>query len=150
MSDYDNPWTFEGTVFVDDHIGDYYGFVYMITNLTNLKKYIGRKYFYQVRKPPGKKRRVTKPSNWKVYYGSNEVLKNDIEKIGKEHFKRQILSLHKTKGDVNYTEVKEQFLHNVLEQDDYYNENINGKWHKPPDHIIEARRVAWGNAKFLG
>ena len=140
---YDNPWTFEGSVFTDDDIGDHFGFVYMITNLTDMRKYIGRKYFYTIRKQKGKARRVRKISDWKDYYGSSDELKEDIEKTGKNHFKRMILSLHKTKGDVNYNEVKEQFINNVLEDDTFYNSNINGKWHRPPDHIVEARKVAW-------
>tara|TARA_R100000426_G_scaffold74680_1_gene52373 strand:+ start:39 stop:470 length:432 start_codon:yes stop_codon:yes gene_type:complete len=141
--DYENPWTFEGTPFTDNDIGDFFGFVYMITNLTDMRKYIGRKYFYTIRKQKGKTRRVRKISDWKDYYGSSDELKEDIEKIGKNNFKRMILSLHKTKGDVNYNEVKEQFLNNVLEDDTFYNNNINGKWHRVPQHIMEARRIAW-------
>lgn len=140
---YENPWTFEGSVFTDNDIGEFFGFVYMITNLNDGRKYIGRKYFYTIRKQAGKSRRVRKLSDWKDYYGSSDELKEDIEKLGKNSFKRIIISLHKTKGDVNYNEVKEQFLNNVLEDDSFYNSNINGKWHRPPDHIVEARKVAW-------
>lgn len=140
---YDNPWVFEGLTFESEDIGDHFGFVYMITNLTNGRKYIGRKYFYTIRKQAGKSRRVRKESNWKDYYGSSDELKADIEVIGERYFKRIIISLHKTKGDVNYSEVKEQFINNVLEDDTFYNSNINGKWHRPPDHIVEARKVAW-------
>lgn len=140
---YDNPWTFEGTVFLEEHIGEYFGFVYMITNLNTMRKYIGRKYFYTIRKQKGKTRRVRKMSDWMDYYGSSDVLNEDIGSSEKKWFKRQIISLHKTKGDVNYNEVKEQFLNNVLEDSTFYNNNINGKWHTPPDHIIQARKVAW-------
>ena len=49
--DYENPWIYEGRPFTSDDIGDYYGFVYRITNTTNGKTYIGRKYFVQKRKP---------------------------------------------------------------------------------------------------
>ena len=45
--DYENPWMYEGNPFTSDDIGDYYGFVYRITNTTNGKQYIGRKYFIQ-------------------------------------------------------------------------------------------------------
>ena len=57
----------------------------------------------------------------------------------KNNYKRQILSLHTTKGDVNYEEVKQLFLNNVLEDSDYYNDNINGKLYKKPEHIREGR-----------
>lgn len=140
---YDNPWTFEGQVFESEDIGPHFGFVYLIFNRVNGRKYIGRKYFYNIRKQPGKSRRVRKESDWKDYYGSSDELKKDVEELGKENFRRIITSLHKTKGDVNYTEVKEQFLNNVLEDDSFYNENINGKWHSPPQHIVEGRKVAF-------
>ena len=140
---YDNPWTFEGSVFTEEHIGENFGFVYMITNLNTMRKYIGRKYFYTIRKQKGKSRRVRKMSDWMDYYGSSDELNEDIQHSEKKFFKRQIISLHKTKGDVNYNEVKEQFLNNVLEDSTFYNSNINGKWHTPPDHIIQARKVAW-------
>ena len=41
--DYENPWMYEGKPFTSDDIGDYYGFVYRITNINNRKSYIGRK-----------------------------------------------------------------------------------------------------------
>ena len=68
--DYENPWIYCNRPFSSDDIDDFYGFVYNITNLTNKRQYIGRKYFWSHRKPPGKKRRVKKESDWKKYYGS--------------------------------------------------------------------------------
>ena len=112
--DYENPWIYEGRSFTSDDIGDYYGFVYRITNTTTQKSYIGRKYFVQKRKPRGAKRRVTSESDWKRYYGSSEELKQDIRENGRDTFRREILSLHKTLGKVNYEETKQLFLHNVL------------------------------------
>ena len=132
--DYENPWIYEGVPFTSDDIGDYYGFVYRITNTTNEKSYIGRKYFVQKRKPKGGKRRVTSESDWKRYYGSSEDLKQDIRRGGKDSFRREILSLHKTLGKVNYEETKQLFIHNVLMEslDDgtpmYYNSNILGRY----------------------
>ena len=120
--------------FTSDDIGDYYGFVYRITNTTNEKSYIGRKYFVQKRKPKGGKRRVTSESDWKRYFGSSDELKQDIKRIGRSSFRREILSLHKTLGKVNYEETKQLFIHNVLMEalDDgtpkYYNSNILGRY----------------------
>ena len=136
MAKYTNPWIFKGSVFDSDDIGDHYGFVYCITNTTTGKSYIGRKYFVQKRKPKGGKRRVTSESNWKQYYGSSDELKQDIRRDGKNTFKREILSLHKTLGKVNYEETKQLFLHNVLAEklDDgspaYYNNNILGRYYR--------------------
>ena len=134
--DYENPWIYEGRPFTSDDIGDYYGFVYRITNTTTQKSYIGRKYFYQKRKPRGGKRRVTSESDWKRYYGSSDDLKQDIRSLGRGSFRREILSLHTTLGKVNYEETKQLFLHNVLTEalDDgtpkYYNSNILGRYMK--------------------
>jgi len=136
VAEYTNPWIYKGGIFNSDDIGDNYGFVYRITNTTNSKSYIGRKYFVQKRKPKGGKRRVTSESNWKQYYGSSDELKQDIRRDGKNTFKREILSLHRTLGRVNYEETKQLFLHNVLAEklDDgspaYYNSNILGRYYR--------------------
>tara|TARA_R100001129_G_scaffold109651_1_gene75224 strand:- start:558 stop:1028 length:471 start_codon:yes stop_codon:yes gene_type:complete len=132
--DYENPWTYQGTTFTSDDINDFFGFVYCITNLQTGKRYIGRKYFTQRRKPRGSKRRVTSESDWKKYYGSSSELKEDVKHFGKSLFKREILSLHTTLGKVNYEETKQLFLNNVLMEalDDgtpaYYNSNILGRY----------------------
>ena len=132
--DYENPWIYKGNPFTSDDIGDYYGFVYRITNTINGKSYIGRKYFVQKRKPKGGKRRVTSESDWKRYFGSSDELKQDIKRIGRSSFRREILSLHTTLGKVNYEETKQLFIHNVLMEalDDgtpkYYNSNILGRY----------------------
>ena len=134
--DYENPWTYQSTTFTSSDINDFFGFVYRIINLESGKQYIGRKYFTSRRKPRGGKRRVTSESDWKRYYGSSEELKADVKRLGKEKFKREIISLHKTLGKVNYEETKQLFLNNVLMEalDDgtpaYYNSNILGRYMK--------------------
>ena len=131
---YENPWLYEGKPFTSDDIGDFFGFVYRITNLQSGRQYIGRKYFYQKRKPKGSKRRVTSESDWKRYYGSSAELKSDVKQFGKEIFRREIISLHKTIGRVNYEETRQLFLNNVLTEADtdgtpkYYNSNILGRY----------------------
>lgn len=132
--DYENPWYYNNECFTSDDIGDNYGFVYCITNLANGKSYIGRKYFWSFRTPPGKKRKVKSESDWKKYYGSCPELKDDIKLYGKLQFKRTILSLHKTKGITNFEETRQLFLNNVLTEamEDgtpaYYNSNILGRY----------------------
>ena len=131
---YDNPWRYDGKIFDTINIGDNFGFVYLITNKSNGRSYIGRKYFWSFRTPPGKKRKVKQESDWKKYYGSCPELKEDVKKYGKEIFGREILSLHVTKGQCNYEETKQLFLNNVLIEalDDgspaYYNSNILGRY----------------------
>ena len=132
--DYDNIGHSTANTFTSEDIKSYVGFVYLITELDTNKKYIGRKYFYQLRKTKGKSKRVRSESDWKKYYGSSKELLEQIKTKEKNNYKRQILSLHTTKGDVNYEEVKQLFLNNVLEDSDYYNDNINGKWYKKPQN----------------
>ena len=136
QTDYENPWTYQGSTFTSDDINGFFGYVYCITNLQSGKKYIGRKYFTSRRKPRGGKRKVTSESDWKRYYGSSDELKADVKRLGKENFRREIISLHKTLGKVNYEETKQLFLNNVLMEalDDgspaYYNSNILGRYMK--------------------
>ena len=134
--DYENPWYYKGTAFTSDDIGDFFGYVYLITNKSTGKKYIGRKYFVQKRKPKGGKRRVTSESDWKRYYGSCPELKEDIKLLGKPSFSREILSLHTTKGRTNYEETRQLFLHDVLTKTltdgtpAFYNSNILGRYYR--------------------
>ena len=85
---------------------------------------------------PGKKRKVKSESDWKKYYGSCPELKEDVGRLGKSNFSRHILSLHKTKGKVNFEETRQLFLHNVLTEslDDgtpaYYNGNILSRYYR--------------------
>ena len=136
MVDYENSWYYKGTDFTSDDIGDFFGYVYLITNKSTGKKYIGRKYFVQKRKPKGGKRRVTSESDWKRYYGSCPELKEDIKLLGKPSFSREILSLHTTKGRTNYEETRQLFLHNVLTKTltdgtpAFYNSNILGRYYR--------------------
>ena len=131
---YENPWTYLEQAFDSESIGDNFGFVYCITNKSNQRQYIGRKYFCSFRKPPGKKRKVKQESDWKKYYGSCPELKEDIKKYSKETFSRVILSLHTTKGLCNYEETKQLFLNNVLSEaldngtPAFYNSNILGRY----------------------
>jgi hypothetical protein len=132
--DYENPWIYNGKPFTSADIGEYFGFVYLITNKLNKRKYIGRKYLWQFRTPKGKKRKVKSESDWKNYYGSCPELKEDIIKFGRENFSRIILSLHKTKGKTNFEETRQLFVNGVLTEalDDgipaFYNSNILSRY----------------------
>lgn len=130
MSTYKNPWIHKGSVFDSDDISCYYGFVYLIEHIPSGKKYIGRKYFHSYRKPPKGSRRKKSESDWKTYYGSNKELQEWVKSEGEENFRREILRLYKTKGGVNYGEIKEQFERRVLETDEYINDQIAGKYYK--------------------
>lgn len=126
-------------------IGDYFGFVYRITDLSNNKKYIGKKWFWStVKRPPlkGQKRRRTikKESDWQKYYGSSDEVKLLVEQRGPDQFKREILRLCQSKGECTYWEAKLQFELDVLLKDEYYNEFIGCKIHsKHVKHLIDEK-----------
>ena len=126
-------WTYNDKLF-DETPEDYQGFVYMITDLTNNKKYIGKKFFWKPKTLPvtkTRKRRVKTrvESDWRSYYGSSTEVKLLVEKHGAESFKREILKLCKTKGECSYYEAKMQFEYDVLLSDEFYNEFIGCKIH---------------------
>ena len=125
-----NPsWTFEGNI-IDSIPEEYEGFVYLITNTTNNKKYIGKKLAkFKTTKPPLKgkknKRRGHKESDWKEYWGSSDSLQADVAALGPENFTREILYMCHGRGEMSYLEAREQFDRRVLESDEYYNGIIN-------------------------
>ena len=134
--DYANPWLYKGTTFTSADIGDFFGYVYCITNLKSGRKYIGRKNFQQHRKHRGSRRKRTSESNWKKYYGSSKELNEDRKLLGNQTFKREILSLQATAGKVNFEETRQLFLNNVLTESltdgtpAYYNSNILGRYYR--------------------
>lgn len=130
----DLSWLWNGEKFKFEDYAWAFGFVYRITNNLTGKKYIGRKYFYSTNKirKKGRKNRmiVRKQSNWIDYYGSSKTLQVDITEYGKENFTREILSLHESRGDVNYNEIRQQILADVLNSDLYYNDNIMNRYYR--------------------
>ena len=126
-------WLYENKE-VNELPEDCVGFVYQITNTTNGRMYIGKKLarFKRSRRPlKGRKnkRRYTVSSDWKYYYGSSDLLLADVEKLGKDNFKREILFYCKSKAELSYIEAREQFARKVLESDDYYNGHIRVRVH---------------------
>jgi hypothetical protein len=121
-------WQYDGKVFTEVPKG-MEGFVYIITNLTNQKKYIGKKHFWTRQKDRKTGRRKTLESDWKNYFGSCDELNEDVKTLGKEHFLREILYLCPHKKSMSYYETYEQFNRNVLLSEDYYNTNIGGTFY---------------------
>ncbi len=126
MASYENPWMYQGREFDDEDAEGYLGFVYRITSPTG-KQYIGKKIlsFSKRKKLKGKRvQRLRTPSDWKAYYGSSKALLADIELFGAQHFKREILVLCKTKGDMSWEESRRIILENALMRDDFYNDYL--------------------------
>ena len=125
---------------------DCIGFVYLITNKTNDRKYVGKKLAkfskttYKVVKLKNgtkKKKKVRSKidSDWMEYYGSSIELSKDVEILGRENFTREILYFCKSKAECSYIEAREQFTRRVLESMDYYNGQISVRVHG--SHIID-------------
>mgnify|MGYP003344774718 FL=1 len=124
---------------------DCVGFVYLITNLTSDRKYIGKKlakfsktsYKTVTLKNGTKKKKKIKSkvdSDWLEYYGSSIELNKDVELLGEENFRREILFFCKSKAECSYIEAREQFTRKVLETTDYYNGQISVRVHG--SHIL--------------
>jgi len=132
-------WYYQGTL-VEQLPEDCVGYVYCITNITNNRKYIGKKLakfaktsYKTVKLKNGtkKKKRVRSKidSDWQEYWGSSPNLQADIDILGKENFTREILHYCNSKAVTSYIEAREQFDRKVLESDDYYNGIINCRIH---------------------
>jgi hypothetical protein len=137
-------WIFEDSP-VETLPEDCVGFVYIITNLTNNRKYIGKKLakfsrttYRMVKLKNGKKKRKRIKgkidSDWQTYYGSSPELQRDVEELGVDKFAREILYYCNSKAECSYIEAREQFARRVLETTDYYNGIINCRIHG--SHII--------------
>jgi hypothetical protein len=136
-------WYYDGVEFTSEMIEDYIGYVYCITDLKNNKKYIGKKLFRSTRrlaplKGKTRKRTVIKESDWQDYFGSSEEVKLLVSELGSDNFKREILHLCNTKGELSYMELKEQMLREVLLNDDYYNGIIQVKIHR--SHVKNLKK----------
>jgi hypothetical protein len=128
-------WYYNGEEFTSEMIEDNVGFVYIITNVSNNRKYVGKKTLVSKRKLPplkGKKRRRTKivESKWQDYFGSSDEVNAILEEHGRDIFKREILHLCKSKSEMSYLELKEQMDREVLLNDEYYNGIIQVKIHR--------------------
>lgn len=123
-------WLYEGVEFenLDSKV---YGFVYEITNKVNGKKYIGRKFLTQssYKQVKGKRKKIRKESDWKEYWGSSEILQEEISQYGKENFDRKILKLCNSRSACSYWESKYIFETNALIREDYYNNWVSCRIH---------------------
>ncbi len=128
----------------EEEIKPFVGFVYLITDLTNNKKYVGKKNLWSTRRLAplkGYKRKRVKvtQSDWQNYYGSSEEVKLLVENSGRDRFKREILRLCISKGECSYYEMREQMVRDVLlKPDEYYNAFVGGKIHRK--HVLKEKK----------
>jgi hypothetical protein len=137
-------WLYQNQL-VDILPEDCVGFVYLITNLSSERKYIGKKLAkfskttqrtVKLKNGTKKKKKIRSKvdSDWRDYYGSSPELTRDVELQGKDNFTREILFYCSSKAECSYVEAREQFNRRVLESDDYYNGHIQVRVHG--SHII--------------
>ena len=127
------------------NINDYEGYIYMTSFLDANKIYIGKKnFFHNTNVKLGKKelanlptargkkptkKKVTKESDWKTYYGSAQEVKDLLKVTPKDRVIRSVLHICKTKKELTYYECKYLFQYGVLEPESkYINDNILGKF----------------------
>jgi hypothetical protein len=127
-------------------INEYEGYIYMTTILDTGRKYIGKKNFFHntnvklgkkelanlptARGKKPSKKKVTKESDWKTYYGSAQEIKDSVKQYPKERITRTLIRLCKSKKELTYYECKYLFDYNVLEPNSgFINDNILGKFY---------------------
>ena len=131
---------------ITDFPDNTFGFVYRIVHKPTGKSYIGKKVFQfnlkrkltkkdlelyegvQGRKPKFKV--IQKESDWKTYYGSNTQIKQWVKDGKQEELKREILAWGLDKKHLTYLETKYLFMYEVLEKEEFLNDNILGKFFK--------------------
>ena len=130
----------------DFNTDEYYVYVYLTTNLETNRQYIGKKIFKHTQnKKLGKKelaalptqrgrvpskKKIVKESDWKTYYGSADEVKQWAKTTPTDKLIRVVLRLCKTKISLSYYEVKYQMIYGVLENEEWCNDSILGKFYR--------------------
>ena len=134
-------WTFQNQP-VEQLPDDCIGFVYLITNNTNGRMYIGKKLAkfskttqktIKLKNGTKKKRKIRSKvdSDWRDYWSSSDELKSDVVKLGESNFIREILRFCNSKNELSYYEAKYQFDYDVLlDENKWYNGWISVKVRK--------------------
>jgi hypothetical protein len=137
-------WVYKGEVFNDSKIPEgALGFIYEMEAIIDGQavRYIGKKNFYSTTKKKfgvkalanmedkrAKKYTIQVKPNYQNYYSSNKVLQ-DAHKAG-VIIKRFMVRICFSKTELTYHETKFQFVREVLEKEEYLNQNILGRFYK--------------------
>ena len=129
-------WLYNDKEFTEEDVGESFGFVYLIENLIDNRRYVGKKFFTRAgtKQIKGKKKKVRLSSGWSNYWSSSKELQEDVKKLGEENFKRTILYLCKSRSECSYRETKEIFTRDALLSEKYYNSWVSCKIHKA--HVL--------------
>lgn len=125
-------WIYNGELAIPE---DFFGFIYIITNTVNGKRYIGKKQARKIAKlqplkGKTRKRHVVKETDWKTYTSSSDKVNHDLIEYGKDKFIFEIVKFCCSKSELAYEELKLQMHHDVLLNDSYYNGIINVRLNK--------------------
>lgn len=134
-------WLYNERQVDESQLEGFIGFVYVIDNLEDDRAYIGKKLlkFKRTKKVKGRRKKFEIDSDWKTYWGSNKLLQQDVKELGESSFRRTILRLCTSRGEMNYYEAKYQFDLGVLESDAWYNDAIMVRVHR--SHIKKLTHV---------
>ena len=129
-------WLYNDKEFTEEDVGESFGFVYLIENLIDNRRYVGKKFFTRAgtKQIKGKKKKVRLSSGWSNYWSSSKELQEDVKKLGEENFTRTILYLCKSRSECSYRETKEIFTRDALLSEKYYNSWVSCKIHKA--HVL--------------
>jgi hypothetical protein len=139
-------WLYNNEVIetIEDIPTNTFGFIYITTHIPSGMAYIGKKSLYhnvkrkltkkELAEQTGRGRKSTtetiqKESDWKTYYGSEDFIKQRIKEKKQDEFKREIIHFVENKKMLTYFECKYQFIYGVLENENYLNSNILGKFY---------------------
>ncbi len=126
-------WLYQNKVLTEENIPvGAIGFIYLITNLKDGKKYIGKKLLTMAatKQVNGRKKKTRKQSNWVNYWSSCDELKADVKLLGEDNFTREVLVFTFTLSTHTYLENKYLYVNEVLESNQWYNSNISAKIYK--------------------
>lgn len=126
-------WTYQDRPFNPETLpDDLISFVYIIENIGTGQKYIGKKGFLSatrktvtLKNGKKKKKRVFVESDWRQYYGSSKEFTEEVDRNGRDCYRREILHLCHSKGAASYLEAAEQIKRHVLFRADYSNKWIS-------------------------
>jgi hypothetical protein len=138
-------WFYKGRTINEEDVEGYVGFVYIIADNHNNKKYIGKKLLTKAayKTVKGKRKKVRKKSDWEEYYGSNKTLQEEVKRLGTECFTRTILYLCKTKAECSYYETWEIFRQEALLKQEFYNDWVSTRIRKDHlKHLSEKRNTS--------
>ena len=124
-------WTYQGDTLVSIEAvpKNAIGFIYLITQVSTGKKYIGRKLLTKAatKTVNGKKKKLRVESDWKDYWSSSPKIKQWIDENGYDDFRREVLLFVESKSQLMYAEEAALYHVDALLRDDFLNDNIRSK-----------------------